>query len=64
MYKITVILENPMIGDTESIVRQFNQDTMTQAKWSAAWPIILERLNILKARSTDETNTNKEPEIW
>ena len=51
MYKITLTLANPMTGDNEVLVFQFDPPTLDQAKWSAAFPTMKARLDALVARA-------------
>jgi hypothetical protein len=52
MYKIQLSITNPMTGDSEILTYEFDPTTMTQAKWSGAWPAFQTSLNTLVTRST------------
>lgn len=59
MYRIQLLLLNPMGNDSETLAFQFDPATLTQAKWSAAFPTVQASLNTLVQRSTP-----KEPPTW
>lgn len=59
MYKINLTLSNPLTGDSEVLIFQFDPATLTQAKWNAAFATLQASLNALKARSTP-----LEPATW
>ena len=60
MYKITVTLENPISGGRKAMIYQFDPATMTQAKWSGAFPAVKAELDALVADSVPP----KEPPTW
>lgn len=59
MYKIQLILQNPMTGDNEVMTYQFDPATLTQTKWAAAFPAVQTRLQALVTRATP-----LEPQTW
>lgn len=59
MYRIRLALENTQTGDSQMLIYQFDPATLTQAKWSAAFPAVSAALQALVAASTP-----KEPATW
>lgn len=59
MYRIQLTLLNPIANDSEALTFQFDPATLTQAKWTAAFPTVQTSLNTLISRSTP-----KEPLQW
>lgn len=51
MYKVNLTFTNPVTGDTQALVFQFDPATLTQAKWNAAFPAVQGALATLQARS-------------
>lgn len=61
MYKITLTIENPMSGIRKALVFQFDEDTLTEPKWTSAFPAVDAALTEVKVASAEE---GKEPPIW
>lgn len=61
MYRITLTIENPMSGIRKALVYQFDEDTLTEAKWTSAFPSVDEALTEVKTASAVE---GKEPPVW
>lgn len=61
MYKITLTIENPMSGIRKALVFQFDEDTLTQPKWTSAFPAVDAALTEVKTQSAEP---NKEPATW
>lgn len=59
MYTIELTIKNPITGESRRLIYQFNPATMTQAKWTAAFPTVETEINGLVTAS--EPN---EPPTW
>lgn len=59
MYKITLAMSDPLTGDTEVLTYQFDPASLTQAKWSTAFPAVNAALQTLTTRAAP-----KEPPTW
>lgn len=59
MFKIDLTIMNPMTGETRNLRYQFDPATMSQAKWSAAYPTVQ---TVIDALATSATTT--EPPKW
>lgn len=59
MFVINVTISNPMARESRTIDRQFDPATMTQAKWTAAWPTIKAEIDALMG-----TAQTAEPTPW
>lgn len=59
MFRIRLSLENPLTGDSEGMVFQFDPASLTQAKWNTAYAAVAAKLATLVANSTP-----KEPATW
>lgn len=59
MFIIDLTLRNPITGDSEAMIFQFDPVTLDQAKWNSAFPAVRARLDALVASSTP-----KEPPTW
>lgn len=61
MYKITLTIENPMAGIREAMPFQFDEKTLTQDKWTGAFPAVVDALTKVKTASAEP---GKEPQVW
>ena len=59
MYRIRLTLENPITGDSEALIFQFDPPSLTQTKWNNAYTAVKGKLDTLVAESTP-----KEPATW
>jgi hypothetical protein len=61
MYRITVFLENPMLGESRMLTYQFDPATLNQAKWDAAFPTIRARVDDLVTSAANPTRPDLIP---
>ena len=61
MYRITLTIDNPMSGLRKALVYQFDEDTLTEAKWTSAFPEVNTALQEVKTQSAAP---GKEPAVW
>jgi hypothetical protein len=55
MYRIQMIVENPILGDSRSMTFQFDPATLDQAKWDAGYQYVKARVDELLASAATPT---------
>lgn len=61
LLRIELNIINPMAGTSRNLSYQFDPATMTQAKWSAAFPTVQGKINEV---ATDAGTNPNEPPVW